>query len=86
MVELTIQTETYLKAEERKSLFNAHNGIVTLIPVLIGDKAAESKARTIDLTQNMDDLFKQYFKSKKAIEPNEEIMNLFNELKTIEKE
>jgi exonuclease SbcD len=86
LVELTIQTETYLKAEERKSLFNAHKGIVTLIPELIGDKALESKSRKIDLTQNMDDLFKQYFTSKKAIEPNEEIMSLFNELKTTEKE
>lgn len=86
LVELTIQTETYLKADERKSLYNVHKGIVTLIPELIGDNAVKSSEKRIDLSQNMDELFAQYFKSKKAIPPNDEIMSLFNELKTIEKD
>lgn len=86
LVELTIQTENFLKAEERKQIYTAHDGIVTLIPELIENGVTDKDVKTIDLNQNMDDLFRQYFKSKKALEPNEEIMSLFNELKTIEKE
>lgn len=86
LVELTIQTENFLKAEERKQIYTAHDGIVTLIPELIENGVTEKDVKTIDLNQNMDDLFRQYFKSKKTLEPNEEIMSLFNELKTIEKE
>ena len=85
LVELTIQTETFLKAEDRKKIYTAHNGIVMLIPELIGEKVQQQQTRTIDLNQNMDELFQQYFKSKNAVEPNEELMNLFNELKTVEK-
>ena len=32
LVELTLESETYLKAEDRKQIYQAHSGIVHLIP------------------------------------------------------
>ena len=38
LVELTLESETYLKAEERKMINNTHHGIVHLIPKVKNQK------------------------------------------------
>ena len=59
----------------------AHKGIIHLIPKVKNVEKQMSENQTINLNQNMQDLFKDYFKSKKeGQEPNEEIMDLFNEI------
>ena len=81
LIELTMSTETYLTAEERKMLNNAHNGIISIIPDVLrvdGDQANYRK--TIDLTKGMDELFTDYFRYSKGQEPNAELMNLFKEI------
>lgn len=81
LVELTMATETYLTAEERKRLYSAHDGIVLLIPDVQHQHGLEGDRRkTIDLTQNMDDLFKAYFRSAKGQEPPASILDLFKEI------
>ncbi len=81
LVELILETDTYLTAQERKQLNAVHNGIVTLIPEVINqDESNSGNKKSIDLTKNMEALFMDYFKHAKGQEPNSEIMDLFIEI------
>jgi len=81
LVELTMVTDTYLTAQERKQLSAAHNGIVTLIPeVRNANEHQLGSKKGIDLTRNMEELFTDYFRHEKGQDPNEEIMKLFTEI------
>lgn len=87
LVELTIVSDTFLTAAERRQLYETHSNIISIIPVVknIGDLLSNSKA-TIDLNQSVEDLFKSYFASKHDNqEPNERIMSLFKEVLAEEK-
>ena len=81
LVELTMVTDTYLTAQERKLLSAAHNGIVAIIPEV--ENAVEKVAghkKNIDLSKAIDELFVDYFRHRKGQEPNEEILKLFTEI------
>jgi len=81
LVELTMETDTFLTTDERKEIFQAHSGIVHLIPKVKNNGADEISAKEINLNQDIKDLFKDYFKSKNVNqEPNNELMDLFNEV------
>ena len=81
MVELTLVTDTYITAKDRRRLNAAHNGIVTVIPeVNNADLLVESSKKQIDLNQSMESLFNDYFTHIKGQIPNEDIMNLFREI------
>lgn len=83
LVELTLESETFLKAEDRKALYQSHAGIVHLIPKVQEKVGCEAESKSINLNQNMNDLFRDYFKFKhQNQEPNEEILQLFNEILT----
>jgi len=82
-VELTLELKEYLRAEDRKRLYNIHEGIVFLIPKLLLDTehnpSAELSLQDINF-ENITPLFESYFKYKNGgIAPNQEILNLFNE-------
>ncbi|WP_263601517.1 metallophosphoesterase family protein [Chryseobacterium sp. PET-29] len=80
-VELTLESETFLTADERKRLYQSHNGIVHLIPKVKNQELNETKLRDINLNQDIQSLFRDYFKSKNAgQDANEELINLFNEI------
>lgn len=79
LVELTIVADNYLTAEDRKRLQKAHPAIITIIPE-IKNKQQVSNSRNINLQQNMEELFEQYFKHHFGQEPNPELMDLFKEL------
>lgn len=81
LVELTLVTENYLTAAERKAILQAHEGIVTIIPEIQRFEQENEKQKTIDLNLQMDELFKAYFKSKTGQDINEELLNLFQEIK-----
>ena len=88
LVELTMVTDTYLTAHERKQLSAAHNGIIAIIPEVkdVSD-LVDGNNKSIDLTKTMEDLFVDYFRHKnKGQEPNEEIMKLFAEVLAEEEE
>ncbi len=81
LVELTLESETFLTAEERKRIYQSHNGIIFLIPKLKSDKIALKEGASVDLDQDIQSLFKDYFRSRHGQqEPNEELMHLFNEI------
>jgi DNA repair protein SbcD/Mre11 len=81
LVELTLVTETFLTALERRQINAAHPGIVAVIPEVTSDNILTgSHQKQIDLSRSMEDLFRDYFRHEKGQEPNEEIMNLFTEI------
>jgi exonuclease SbcD len=81
LVELTMVTDNFLTAMERKHLSAVHPGIVTIIPEVTNasDVTGGSK-KTIDLTRSMEELFRDYFRHEKGQEANEEIIQLFTEI------
>ncbi|WP_319232055.1 exonuclease subunit SbcD [Draconibacterium orientale] len=81
LVELTLVTETYLNAVDRKQLNKAHAGIVSIIPeVTNADSTVGSQQKQIDLSRSMEELFHDYFMHEKGQEPNDEIKRLFTEI------
>lgn len=81
LVELTLVTDTFLTAMERKTIAAAHSGIIAIIPEIQGGIESNSaRTKNIDLSKSMDELFADYFRHKKGQEPNDEIMKLFTEI------
>ena len=81
LVELTLVTETFLTAMERRQLNAVHSGIVAIIPEVIdAGSLVGGQQKQIDLNQSMEELFRDYFKHEKGQEPNEDLMNLFKEI------
>ena len=81
LVELTLATDTYLTATDRRRLNAVHPGIISVIPELTGTTPlTDARQKTIDLSRSMEDLFRDYFHHEKGQEPNEEIMQLFTEM------
>ncbi|MHA7108993.1 metallophosphoesterase family protein [Sunxiuqinia elliptica] len=81
LVELTLVTENYLTANDRKQLNKAHAGIVSIIPeVTNSDNLDGNQQKQIDLSRSMEELFLDYFKHEKGQEPNDEIKRLFTEI------
>jgi exonuclease SbcD len=80
LVELTIVSDTYLTGEDRKRLMDAHDGIVALIPdVSVKSDGSQKNHSIIDINKSMDELFVDFFKSKKGQEPNNRLLDLFKE-------
>lgn len=87
LVELTIESESFLKAEDQKRLFQAHEGIIQLIPRVKGSESGRDIQNTINLNQDIYTLFQDYFRSENAGQaPNEELMALFKEVLNLEPE
>ena len=85
LAELTMVTDTYLTAQERKQLNAAHSGIVTIIPEVRNATEFQSGSKKgIDLTRNMEELFADYFRHSKGQDPNDEIIKLFTEILAVE--
>lgn len=81
LVELTLATNNYLTAAERKQLNAAHDGIVALIPEVKNSGLSETfNRKNIDPGKSMDALFREYFQFAKGQEPNDEIIQLFTEI------
>ncbi len=78
-VELTLVSDTYIDARTKKALFQAHDGIVSIIPEFSQDFTEEKKSPVIDMT-DIKTAFKDYFKFRKGQEPDAELMTLLNEI------
>lgn len=82
LVELTLVSDTFLKADDIKRIHQAHDGIITIIPLVnVAHQAEENKRKQVNLEQDIQGLFADYFKQKNnGQEPNDEIMDLFKEI------
>lgn len=79
LVELTIEADTFLSASELKSVYAAHDGIIHIVP-LIKELSAAYPAGSVNLDQDMEGLFGDYFRSRYGQDPNQELMTLFDEV------
>jgi len=88
LIELTLESESFLTAVDMKRLHGAHDGIIHVIPVVKKEEAQKIGVSQINLDQDIKGLFSDYFKSRYGQIPNEELLNLFDEVssQTIEKE
>jgi len=81
LVELTIVSDSFMTAQEQKDIRQAHGGIIHLIPQVRNAGNNDLEKKEINLSEDMNVLFQQYFQSKNnGQEPNEELMSLFNEI------
>lgn len=81
LVELTLESDSFLKADERKLIYQSHDGIIHLIPKVKNQEIEMVEYKFADQTKDMKELFADYFKSKNGNqEPNDEIKDLFNEI------
>jgi exonuclease SbcD len=87
LVELTMVTDTFLTALERKQINAAHHGIVAIVPEVRNASELNAGIRKgIDLSKSMQELFVDYFRHEKGQEPNEDILKLFTEILAEEEE
>ena len=81
LVELTLESDSFLKADERKLIYQSHDGIIHLIPKVKNQEIETIEYKFADQSKDMKELFTDYFKSKNGNqEPNDEIKDLFNEI------
>ncbi|MEC4115110.1 metallophosphoesterase family protein [Myroides pelagicus] len=82
LVELTLVSDTFLKADDLKRIYQAHDGIISIIPQVKVVKGKEQEqVQQINLEQDMKGLFTDYFKQRHHGQtPSDEIMDLFNEI------
>jgi exonuclease SbcD len=80
-VELTLVSDTFLEAATLKRLHQAHDGIIHIIPVISNENENDQNIEKVNLNQDMQGLFADFFASKNAgITPDETILNLFKEI------
>jgi exonuclease SbcD len=87
LVELTVATQAHLTAQDRKRLLDSHDGILRIIPEFADEEMLRfTSGKQIDLSQNIETLFGEYFAHKKGQPINEDLMALFREVLTEEEE
>ena len=79
-VELTIVTENYLGSREKQRLYQAHSGIVSIIPELTTISEQQRIQDSIDLNKDIKSLFVEYFKFKKGHNPNPKLLDILDEI------
>jgi len=80
-VELTVVSDNFLSAVDRKRLNDSHEGIVMIIPEILNKETVKNGISDVtDLNKSMEDLFKEFFRNKKGQSPNDRILNLFKEI------
>src|SRR5690606_22098119 len=81
LVELSIVSDEYMKALDLKRLYENHDCIINIIPILNQTGASEENTVNIaDLSMDESVLFEKYFLNKNGLKPNVEIMDLFREI------
>lgn len=86
LLELTLVSDEYISSEDRRRLFQAHDGIITLIPEIKNRRETEEEEQSINLQQSVDELFKQYFKHQTGQDINDELFELFKEIRSEQSE
>ncbi len=80
-VELSIETENYISAEDRRQIMTAHSRVVGPIPVFTNaERIGAVHGKAIDVSRTREELFQDYFLHSKGVEANAELMELFREI------
>jgi exonuclease SbcD len=83
-VELTFATEKYIEANTKQSFYQAHQGIVHLIPEILSNSTFIQSNNQINLSKQTEELFAEYFTKIHGKEPNQELLDLFKEVMNLE--
>jgi DNA repair protein SbcD/Mre11 len=86
LVELTIVSDDYLSANDRKRLYDCHGNIISIIPETKKQDSFQFEKPGIDLNKNIRELFVDYFVSKHGQNPDKNLLDLFNEILSEEDE
>ncbi|MDA3882831.1 MAG: exonuclease subunit SbcD [Bacteroidales bacterium] len=82
-VELSIHTDMFISPVDIKSLHDVHDGIIYVIPLVNQEDGMEAEAaQDFSHTRSIDELFTEYFIFKTGVEPNQEIMSIFKEIRS----
>lgn len=79
-IELTLVSDTYIDAKTKKALYDAHSGIVSIIPEIVREFPEVSDRPKINLQENIQTLFANYFTHRRGQAPHEELMELLKEV------
>ena len=79
LVELTVESDTFLNATDLKNLYGAHDGIIHIVPLIKNSESTSDQTALVNLDQDMEGLFSDYFRSRYGQAPNNELMALFDE-------
>ncbi len=85
LVELTIVSDEFLTAENKRSLYDAHDGIISIIPQVTQKIGSANGTEEINMAESVTEHFRNYFKAEHGQDPNDEIMDLFKEIISEEK-
>lgn len=85
-VEITLVTDAYIDSKVKRALYQAHEGILAIIPESLNQHETDENISNIDLNKNVKDLFKDYYLHRNGVEPGEELMSLLNEVLDVEEE
>ncbi|MFD2523617.1 metallophosphoesterase family protein [Emticicia soli] len=86
LVQLTIVSDKYLEASEKKRLLDAHDGLIQIIPEIKNLGGFEGDGLAIDLSMGVEKLFEEYFRNRKGQEVSTELMLLLKEVLAEENE
>ncbi|WP_337043032.1 metallophosphoesterase family protein [Emticicia sp. 17c] len=80
LVQLTMVSNKYLEATDKKRLLDAHDGLIQIIPEIknLGDDDPHSPK--LDLSLGLEKLFEEYFRSKKGQEVPQDLLLLLKEV------
>lgn len=83
LVEITLESDTFIKTEDLKLIHSSHDGIIHIIPIIkkMDEDGNPLHSGRVNLDQDINGLFADYFKSKNKLqEPNDDLLALFQEL------
>ncbi len=87
-VELTLESDTFIKTEDLKLIHSSHDGIIHIIPIIkkTDEDGNPLNLGRVNLDQDINGLFADYFKFKnKQQDPNDDLVALFQELLSVQK-
>lgn len=85
IVELTLRTDTYLTAAERKLIYDTHPHVFFYLEMQNTSTDNATQRHHLDLTQNIEELFLKYFEQKHQKVPNPPLLDIFREILADEK-
>ncbi len=80
LVELTLVRDEFLTSSDKQTLNTTHSGIIAIIPEIKRRDEQGKEGWRLDLTQNIESLFKEYYKSREGVEPDDELLAVFREV------